>query len=66
MTLDERVIDLARHNINISRANLRTLYLKNGIRYQRVNIWSTYKTRAAAEIQRLQMHYVQQLTILEN
>jgi hypothetical protein len=59
MNLNERVLDLRRSNIYISRANLFQLYRKNGIRYRRVNIWSTYKIRAAGEIRRMQMFYVQ-------
>ena len=53
MTLDERVIDLRKNNINVSRVGLYKLYRKNGIRYRRVNIWSTYKIRAASEIRRM-------------
>ena len=54
MTLMERAEDLKRQNIFTTADRIRKLYLKHKITYRRTDVWSIYKLKQRAEIQRMQ------------
>ena len=56
--LDERVHDLAANfNIHISRCTLRSYYLRNGIKFQSVNLHNTNKLTRELVIRQQQIEY---------